>query len=134
MSHASKLSSFAFATRYSLLDVANDTDCKFSAAQRRELIEFIESRLADTIWLDELARVVNLSPYHFSRQFKSQFGVAPYAFVTNRRVAKAQEMLRNTSVPLKNVALDCGYSDQSHFCRAFRKTLGVTPAQYRRSI
>ncbi|HLQ19730.1 MAG TPA: helix-turn-helix transcriptional regulator [Tabrizicola sp.] len=56
--------------------------------------------------------------------------MAPYAFVIQKRVSKAQEMLRRGRLPLKSVALDCGFSDQSHLCRTFRKIVGVTPAQY----
>lgn len=116
--------------RYARIRLADESGSAFSPTQRKRIIDLIEDQLSENISLDDLAAAVGLSPFHFSRQFKADFGIAPYAFVIQKRVSKAQEMLRRGRLPLKSVALDCGFSDQSHLCRTFRKIVGVTPAQY----
>ena len=118
---------------YAKIQMPGDAGSAFSQTQRRRIIDLIEARLTEDISLDDLAGSVGLSPFHFSRQFKSEFGLAPYAYVIRKRVAKAQEILRQGDTALKAVALDCGFSDQSHFCRTFRKVAGVTPIQYQKN-
>lgn len=115
---------------YAKISMTREVAAAFSQTQRKKIIDLIDGRLSENISLDDLADSVGLSPFHFSRRFKSEFGVAPHAFVIRRRVAKAQELLRQDKAVLKVVALDCGFSDQSHFCRTFRKMVGMTPAQY----
>jgi len=115
---------------YAKIRLTSEVSSSFSPIQRKRIIELIDSRLSEDISLDDLACSVGLSPFHFSRQFKSEFGLAPYAYVIRKRVTKAQEMLRQGNTAHKVVALECGFSDQSHFCRTFRKVVGATPAQY----
>ena len=118
---------------YAKIRLTNETGFAFSQTLQRRIIELIEDRLSENISLDDLSDSVGLSPFHFSRQFKAEFGQAPYAYVIRKRVAKAQEMLRQGNTALKVVALDCGFSDQSHFCRTFRKVVGATPTEYQRN-
>lgn len=115
---------------YAKITMSGDKGSAFSPMQRSRINDLIESRLSEDISLDDLAEATGLSAFHFSRQFKAEFGLAPYAYVIRKRVAKAQEMLRQGKTAHKVVALDCGFSDQSHFCRTFRKIVGTTPAQY----
>jgi AraC family transcriptional regulator len=95
--------------------------------------EYIEESLGDRIHLEDLASIAGLSPFHFSRRFKLEFGVTPHAFVIQRKIKKAKALLLKRDLPLKAIAADCGFSDQSHMNRTFRKVLGITPAEYRRS-
>jgi len=115
---------------YARIRMTSDASSAFSESERRRIIEMIEDRLSEDISLDDLADAVGRSAFHFSRQFKSEFGIAPYAYVIRKRVAKAQEMLRQSKTAHKVVALECGFADQSHFCRTFRKVVGTTPAKY----
>jgi AraC family transcriptional regulator len=115
---------------YAKVRLPDDSDAGLTPAQRNRVVDTIESRLAENISLDELAGVAGMSTFHFSRRFKTNFGIAPYAYVIRARVAKAQEMLRHRKVPQKVIALECGFSDQSHFCRTFRKIMGVSPSEY----
>ena len=115
---------------YAKVHLPNDTGAALTKTQKRLVIELIECRLAENISLDELANAVGMSPFHFSRSFKADFGIAPYAYVIRARVTKAQEMLRHLKVPLKVIALECGFSDQSHFCNTFRKIVGISPTSY----
>jgi len=115
---------------YARIQLSSESGSAFSERQRRKIIDLIEDRLGENLSLNDLAESVGLSPFHFSRQFKSEFGVAPYAYVIRKRVAKAQEILLQGKTALKVVALECGFSDQSHLCRTFRKVVGVTPLEY----
>lgn len=115
---------------YAKVRLSDDIGAALTKTQKRMIIDLIESRLAENISLDELANVVGMSPFHFSRRFKAVFGIAPYAYVIRARVAKAQEMLRHRKVAQKVIALECGFSDQSHFCNTFRKIVGVSPTNY----
>lgn len=115
---------------YARIRVTSDATCAFSESERRRIIDLIEDRLSEDISLDDLADAVGRSTFHFSRQFKSEFGIAPYAYVIRKRVAKAQKMLRQGNTAHKVVALECGFADQSHFCRTFRNVIGTTPAKY----
>jgi AraC-like DNA-binding protein len=97
----------------------------------RRVRMYIEEHLVERIRLADLAAVAGLSVYHFAREFKRTVGLSPHSYVTRRRVEGAQEMLASTDRPLSDVALACGFFDQSHLARHFREFAGVTPAEYR---
>jgi AraC-like DNA-binding protein len=79
--------------------------------------------------LDELSKQAGLSRYHFLRCFKQQFGLAPHAYLLDKRIARAKQLLqRGESIIETSLAL--GFNDQSHFQRHFRKRLALTPSQY----
>lgn len=115
---------------YANVRLPYDSDAGLMPTQRKRVVDMIESRLAENISLDELADVAGMSSFYFSRRFKTHFGISPYAYVIRARVAKAREMLRHRKVPQKVIALECGFSDQSHFCRTFRKITGISPSEY----
>ena len=104
----------------------------FSPRVRRTILDYIEENLAQTIALDDLAALAGLSSYHFARRFKAELGMAPHGYVVSRRVARAESLLRDGRVPLKLVAAECGFTDQSHLNRVFRRVRGVTPNEVRR--
>lgn len=83
--------------------------------------------------LDDLAGVAGLSRFHFLRVFRKATGQTPHAFLVNERVNRAQAMLRAGERPAE-VAVACGFADQPHLTRAFRRILGVTPGQYARAV
>ena len=116
--------------RYAEIRLPDDSGAALTAAQRARIIELIEDRLAEKISLDDLAHAVGMSAFHFSRRFKAAFGIAPHAYVMHSRVAKAQEMLRRRKIAQKVIALECGFSDQSHFCNTFRRITGTSPMAY----
>ncbi len=95
--------------------------------------EMIEDRLGDDIGIDELAAAARLSRFHFMRSFRKAFGVPPHAYRTGKRIALAKACLA-AGEPIADVALSCGFTDQSHFSRVFKNTVGITPGQYRRSV
>jgi AraC-like DNA-binding protein len=98
----------------------------------RRIREYIDSHLDQNIALESLAATADLSLYHFARTFKQSEGTTPHAFVLERRLAKAQELLTATDLPLSQIAFAVGFADQSHLARRFRQMIGMSPGQFRR--
>ena len=105
-----------------------------SRAQCRLLVQYVDENLDRNISLADLAGVVQLSVFHFMRKFRTEFGCPPHAYVMRRRIEHAKRQLARRAIPLKVVAANCGFSDQSHMTRLFRRLLGTTPAEYRNSV
>jgi AraC family transcriptional regulator len=81
-----------------------------------------------------MAAVACLGPYHFARQLKAATGLPPYQYVIGRRVERAKRLLQvGTDLSLAEVAADAGFSNQSQFSQHFKRLLGITPGQLRRS-
>jgi transcriptional regulator of acetoin/glycerol metabolism len=97
----------------------------------RRVREHVELHLSESMDLAELAGVAGLSVYHFARAFKQSTGVAPHHYLVQRRIERAREMLARSELPLSEIALAAGFSDQSHLARLFRQMLGITPGQFR---
>ena len=102
-----------------------------SPARTRRICEFINSNLDQNTSLETLAEMAGLSTYHFARAFKQTVGVAPHGYVLQRRIEHAQQMLRNTDLPMSEIALSAGFSDQSHLARHFRRLIGMSPSVVR---
>ena len=81
--------------------------------------------------LAELASVSGLSRFELVRRFKHQTGLPPHAFQTDLRINAARELLTQGRPPVE-VALACGFADQAHLTRTFRRMVGITPARYAR--
>jgi AraC family transcriptional regulator len=103
------------------------------AWQTRKVRAYIDDHLSGPIAVDDLAVLIQRSPSHFSRAFKLTFGISPHAFVVQRRLALAARYMLETDTSLTDIAMLCGFADQAHFCRLFRKSTGETPAAWRRA-
>lgn len=101
--------------------------------QLRRATDYLMQRLDGQISLLELANYCGLSRSHFSRSFKRTTGRAPHQWLSEKRLERAKELLVRTSLPLAEIAIQCGYADQSHFSRAFSARNAITPSQFRRS-
>ncbi|MEO7103154.1 MAG: helix-turn-helix transcriptional regulator [Gemmatimonadaceae bacterium] len=84
--------------------------------------------------INEIARACDVHPVYLARTFRRFFGYSPGDYLRKCRVQRAAAMLSGTRTPLAAVALECGYSDQSHFSNAFRTEFAVTPGEYRRRL
>lgn len=117
---------------------ATRTDTPFrgglAPAVRRRVRDYIDAHLSQPLTLGELAEVAALSEYHFSRMFRLSFGRALHAWVAEQRLARARLLLRTTSLPLAQIAADCGYANAAHFSHRFRDAHGAAPNAYRRAI
>ena len=100
----------------------------------RRVREYVEAHLEETISIQALADTAGLSMYHFARAFKQSEGITPHDYLVQCRVRRAQELLAGTDLPLSEIALAAGFSDQSHCARRFREQMGVTPSDYRWSM
>ena len=100
--------------------------------QERAVRDYIHEHLGDNLTLDELAASVALSRYHFARRFRVSIGTTPHEYVLRQRVARARTLLVRTNYSLLDIALTCGFADQSHLNRVFKKHAGVPPGHYRR--
>lgn len=91
--------------------------------------EFLDDHPEIDVSLDELARLAALSPYHLIHSFQKQFGLPPHAYQIQSRLRLARKILKQGN-SISNTAQICGFHDQSHFHRHFKKANGYTPGQY----
>lgn len=96
------------------------------------VLERIEETLASCISVDDLAAIAGLSPAHFAREFKRCTSWTPHAFVMERRLQRARQMIA-AGKSIAESAFDCGFADQSHLGRTFKKRFGVTPSSFLRA-
>ena len=94
--------------------------------------ELIESRFREQLTLQELARAAGVHPVHVVAVFRRFLHYTPFDFLRQRRIAFASGRLVNSDASLVAIALEAGFSHQSHFCRVFKAATGMTPAVYRR--
>lgn len=100
--------------------------------QARKVVAHIKAHLDEPIGNDELAALVRLSSGHFCRSFRNTFGVTPHAYVMQQRVENASLMMIRSAEPLASIAAACGFTDQAHLSRLFRRMKGFPPALWRR--
>jgi len=105
---------------------------KLTEAQSDRVQALVETGLRSNIALSTLAAAAGYSPAQFVRLFKNSFGVTPYQYVLRVRLKRARTMLLSTSLPLTSVAMECGFSSQSHMTAAFMRSYGITPGEMRR--
>ena len=94
---------------------------------------YIDEHFAQGVSLHELAQHVALSPYYLLRAFRSAVGMPPYAYLESVRIRHAQQLIESGKA-LAEVAVEVGFSSQSHLTRRFQKIIGATPGQYAQQI
>jgi AraC family transcriptional regulator len=104
------------------------------AYKLRRALEFIEAHLAEDICVSTIAEAVSVSTYHFAHAFKRATGSAPHQYLVKRRIERAKDLLRQTDLPILEIAMLVGFSTQNHFTTVFGKVCGATPKQYRNSV
>lgn len=97
----------------------------------REAIAYIQDHLGEEITLEAIATHLNMSHYYFCHLFKQSMGVSPYQYVLQQRINKAKPLLKQRQLAITDVALECGFANQTHFTKYFRKLTGITPRAYR---
>ena len=100
--------------------------------QQKRVVEFIEEHLAEEISLAALAELVDLSLYHFARGFSQSFGAPPHRYHMARRMDRAKDLLQRPVLSVTQIGARIGFRETSSFTRAFRKSTGLTPTEYRR--
>ncbi|WP_397332011.1 helix-turn-helix domain-containing protein [Nostoc sp. FACHB-280] len=105
-----------------------------SPRKLRQALSYIHDNLERDLTLTEIAAVVGMSMYHFSRLFKQSTGLAPHQYVINCRIAKAKKLLTGTERTIEQISEEVGFQSQSHFTNVFRKFMGITPKAYREHV
>lgn len=98
-----------------------------------DALAYVREHLSDDLNLARLAAIVNMSPFHFSRQFKSQTGYSPYEFIINSRIDSAKHLLKQSDLSIREVAYSVGFNSESNFIHTFRQRVGQTPNQFRQT-
>jgi len=101
--------------------------------QLRRVLAHIEANLGLSIRNKELATLARLSPFHFNVAFRNSVGESPHAHIIRRRVERAQGLMLSTNKTLTDIAAECGFADQAHLTRLFRRLSGESPAAWRRA-
>ncbi|MGA8788100.1 MAG: AraC family transcriptional regulator, partial [Paenarthrobacter sp.] len=95
----------------------------------RQLREMLDDRLFESFTIAEAAQLLGAHPSHLVRAFSKAYGIAPYRYVTGRRVDRARRLLLDGH-PASVAAVEAGFHDQSHLTRHFRRVLGTTPGAF----
>ena len=102
--------------------------------QQRRAKDILGANLDGSVPLKDVARECGLSVSHFSRAFRRTVGAAPHNWLLTRRIEIAKEKLRHTRLSLSDIALACGFADQSHLTRVFTRVVGLSPGAWRRAL
>ena len=93
----------------------------------------VQEKLAGPIRIADLAAEARLSPFHFCRAFRASLGNTPHQYVMRMRIERSLTLMRRTDFSLSQIAADCGFSDQSHLNKSFRKWMSISPGAWRRT-
>jgi AraC-like DNA-binding protein len=96
--------------------------------------DLIDARYSEPLDVAAIARAAHASPAHFSRSFKAAFGETPHQYLLTRRIERAKHLLRSTSLSVTEVSLEVGCQSLGSFSAAFKRIVGVTPSDYRKSV
>jgi len=102
------------------------------AWKERQLKELLRSQLSCKVSLERLATECGLSIRHLTRAFKQSTGFTPHRYLLGLRLDKARELLLSPAIRLQDIAMSCGFNDQSHFTRAFSAAEKTSPGVWRR--
>lgn len=95
-------------------------------------LDYIEQHLSDKITLADLSRASCCAPSALTQKFKKQWGLSPIAFVIEKRIDHAKDLLLNTAYPMSYIAAKCGFSNEYYFSSCFKKVVGCSPLGFRK--
>ncbi len=99
--------------------------------QLLQVLDYIDAHLGQDLKLADLAQLLDMSQFHFSRLFKQSMGQSPFQYLRQQRIERAKQLLKQTNDPIVNIALECGFSSHSHLSKQFRQLIGMTPKAFR---
>ncbi|MGB3789971.1 MAG: AraC family transcriptional regulator [Phormidesmis sp.] len=103
-----------------------------SQSQLEQVIDYMRANLAQDLSILDLATLTGMSESHFSRSFKQSVGITPYRYLIQQRVEQAQQLLKQQSILISDIALGCGFANQTHLTKVFRQMTGMTPKAYQK--
>ncbi|MBW4541344.1 MAG: AraC family transcriptional regulator [Myxacorys chilensis ATA2-1-KO14] len=98
----------------------------------KQAIEYIHAHLGENLSLAAIADELDMSQYYFCRLFKRSTGISPHQYLIQQRVERAKQLLRQPERTITAIALECGFSNQSHFAKHFGKLVEISPKQFRK--
>lgn len=119
-------------TLWLLSKLVNDTEYSFENNLLSRVTDDMEYRISQKYDAKYYAGMMNLSVGRFNHIFKEQLGVAPYTYYLELRISNAKNLLEETNLKIKDISEKCGYEDQVYFSQSFKKSVGMTPSQYRK--
>lgn len=102
-----------------------------SLRQLQPAIDYMHEHLQENLSLDSMAQMLGISRYYFIRIFKQTFGITPYQYLLQHRIERAQCLLKQSKLSLSDIAIECGFANQSHLTNHFKRQLGITPKTFR---
>lgn len=112
-------------------DVTSTPDDAESLEGLAQVLTHIRDHLDQPLTLADLEKATRLSPFQIGQRIKRIFGLSPRQYIMRSRIESARHHLTHTTLPLSEIALACGFSDQSSFTRQFKQSTGITPKAYR---
>ena len=106
-------------------------DRSLTHAQLQQSIDYIHTHLDRELSLEQMAAVIHVSPTYFASLFKHATGISPHQYVIRQRVKRAKSLLLKTNLAIADIALQVGFSSQSHLTQQFKRFTGMTPKQVR---
>ncbi|MBQ8803230.1 MAG: helix-turn-helix transcriptional regulator [Tyzzerella sp.] len=107
---------------------------KHRISQIKAVLEYMELHYKEEITLDDLGNIANMNPRYLCRIFKQITSLSPMDYVNYLRIEQTCTLLTTTTLPIIEIALDCGFNDCSYFTRVFKKRKGMTPREYRKLV
>lgn len=115
--------------------IIRDSDAVYAEhPEMRRIVDYVRAHYREKLSVSEIAKVGGISVSSQERLFKKTFGLTPLMYLRRTRLNAACKMLRETAVGLAEIAVQCGFNDQTNMTRAFRQELKITPLKYRRSF
>lgn len=119
--------------RNAYIAVTDDVDATYAhSAKFKKILDYIEEHYKESISLDDMAAVSEITPQYLCRYFREMSGMTPTKYLNYYRIERACEQLVTSSVSVTDAALENGFNDISYFIKTFRKQKGVTPHQYKK--
>ncbi len=106
--------------------------CALPKWRLKRVADYVDAHISEPISLASLAAAAGMSRMYFASQFKVATGMRPHDYLLQKRIERAQDLLRTTSEPLVEIALSVGFQTQAHFSTIFKKITGNTPLRWRR--
>lgn len=100
----------------------------------KTVLTYIKENYKDKIYIQDLAKQVNMNSQYFCRFFKKSIGRSPMEYINDYRLKQSLHLLKETDWPITEICLECGYNNLGNFLRSFKKYTGTTPLKYRKQV